>query len=67
VRWQAALQRIATERIIYGNDYPSVTVFSVRRELEFFESLGLSAKERAGVFGDNLRPLFLRVPAPKGE
>ncbi len=67
VRWRAALQRIAPERIIYGNDYPWVTVSSVKRELEFFESLGLSAKERAGIFGGNLQALCLRVPAATDE
>lgn len=62
-RWLAALERISPERLIYGNDYPWVTVASVKRELEFFESLGLPAKDRAGIFGDNLRALCLRVPA----
>ena len=67
VRWQAELQGTATEGTIYGNNCLRATVFSVRRELESFECLGFSAKERTGVFDDNLRPLFLRVPARKGE
>ena len=67
VRWRAALQRIAPERIIYGTDYPWVTVSSVDRELEFFESLGLSAEDRAGILGDNLWALCLRVPTVTDE
>jgi predicted TIM-barrel fold metal-dependent hydrolase len=62
-RWRAALERISVERLIYGNDYPWATVSSVQQELEFFESLGLSADERAGILGDNLRALCRRVSA----
>jgi predicted TIM-barrel fold metal-dependent hydrolase len=60
-RWHWALERIGAGRVVYGNDYPWATVDSVSREVEFIESLGLSAEEHACILGDNLRALYLRA------
>lgn len=62
-RWQWAFEQISAERLVYGNDYPWATLETVKRDLEFIDSLRLTAKEHEGVLGDNLRTLCRRVLA----
>jgi len=56
--WQRTVDRVGTERIVYGTDYPWASRESVERELALIHSLRLSPQEEEGILGDNLLNLW---------
>ncbi len=55
--WKRALQCLGPQRVIYGNDYPWVSCETVRSDVEFIDSLGLTSTESQAILGGNLKAL----------
>lgn len=55
--WQEAIERVGSERVIYGNDYPWASSVQVSRDMEFIESLSLTREEKGTILGGNLERL----------
>lgn len=54
------IRNVGVDHVLFGSDYPQ---FSVKRNLDALEKLGLNAQEKAAIRYENARKLFGLAPA----